>query len=272
MQRRAPLRSACFFLTTVAVARTAAGQAVPVQDTSTARESFTTAVERTWLYASPSDVAAPLQAVVLSRLSYTSTDSVTRPFASSVATPGAMLEVGGEVGVLPRLSLVATGVTGESGAGAALGAGGTVGLRVALFPASWEATRLAAGGGYLRELSGASGAWGELSLQQDVGRARFVGTVHGEHVLSPGRDALDVMVIAGASYRAAGPLRLGVEYVGQDLEETFDDEAEGGPRHFIGPTASARLLGDRLSLVGGPAFGLNRAPSVLGRMAIGYSF
>jgi hypothetical protein len=229
-------------------------------------------LERPWLYAGDARPAAPLQALALSRFTYTSTDSVTRPFASNVGTPGAMFELGGEVGLLPRLSLQATGTTGESGTAHALGTGGTAGLRVSLLPAEWDSTHLVVAAGYLRELSGGNGAWGRASLQQDVGRARFAGTVHGEHVFAQGRDSVDVMVILGTSYRVAGPLRLGVEYVGQDLEETLDDQAEGGPRHFVGPTAAVRLLGERLSVVGGPSFGLARAPSVLGRVAVAYSF
>lgn len=229
-------------------------------------------VERPWLYASAAEVPAPMQAVAISRLTYTSTDSVTRPFASNVATPGAMFELGGELGLLPRVSLQATGVTGESGTANGLGTGGTAGLRVSVLPSGWSSTHLVASTGYLRELSGGSGAWGQLSLQQDVGGARFAGTVHGEHVFAPGRDGLDVMVVLGASCAVARPLRLGVEYVGQDLEETFTYEGEGGPRHFAGPTAALRFFGERLSIVAGPAFGLNRAPSVLGRAALAYSF
>ena len=38
----------------------------------------------------------------------------------------------------------------------------------------------------------------------------------------------------------AGAFRAGVEYVGQDLEETFRDAAEGGARHFLGPIASVQ--------------------------------
>jgi hypothetical protein len=229
-------------------------------------------LERTWLYAGDAWVAAPLQSVATSRLTYTSTESATRPFASNVATRGAMFELGGEVGLLARLSLQATGVTGESGSAGAVGTGGTAGLRFSLLPTTWQTTHLVVGAGYLRELSGDSGAWTRLSLQQDFGRARLMGTVHGEHVFARGRDGLDVMVIAAANVRLTGPLRLGLEYVGQDLEEALDDQAEGGPRHFLGPTAAVQLFGDRLSLVGGPSVGLARAPSVLGRVGCAYSF
>ena len=60
------------------------------------------------------------------------------------------------------------------------------------------------------------------------------------------------MVQAGASYRVAGAFRAGVEYVGQDLEESFSAGAEGGARHFVGPIASMQLLDNRFTVVAGP--------------------
>lgn len=231
-------------------------------------------VERTWLYGDTATVTAPGQAVAISRLTYTSTGaSVTRPFASSLATPGAMLEAGGEVGLLPRLSLAASGLTGEAGNAGFTAVGATAGLRLALLPLSWRYTHAVVSGGYLRELTGNSGAWGRFTLSQDVGRARFAGTLHGEHVFAHGRDGVDVMVVAGANYQVYGPMRLGVEYVGQDLEESLGDAAEGGARHFVGPTASVVAMGDRLSIVGGPSVGLSYgSPRVLGRLGLAYSF
>ncbi len=238
-------------------------------------------VDRSWLYVGDASVAAPLHAVADSHATYTSVgSSPTRPFASNVATPGAMFELGGEVGLIPHLSLAANGVAGEAGQpGATMG--GTAGIRLSLLPDAWS-THAVVSGGYLRELGGdagplprgaGNGVWGRVSVTQDLGRARFATTVHGEHVVLAGRDALDVMVMAGVNYRVAGPLRAGVEYVGQDLEESFDDAEEGGVRHFVGPSASAQLLGDRLTIVGGPSVGLSYAsPRLLGRIGVAYSF
>jgi hypothetical protein len=67
--------------------------------------------------------------------------------------------------------------------------------------------------------------------------------------------------------------RAGVEWVGQDLEETFEGGGDGGARHFVGPTAAVQLLQDRLTIVGGPSIGLsNGSPNVLGRLAVAYGF
>ncbi|MGA3121224.1 MAG: hypothetical protein ABSF69_10700 [Polyangiaceae bacterium] len=92
-------------------------------------------------------------------------------------------------------------------------------------------------------------------------------------MFSNGRDPVDLMVEAGAAYRLFAGLRARVEYVGQDLEESINPGAEGGARHFIGPTASWQLLGDRLTVAAGPAFGLSDlSPRVLVRMALAYGF
>jgi hypothetical protein len=209
-----------------------------------------------------------------SRATYTGNGgSPTRPFGADLAHPGGVFEMGAEVGLTNWLSIAATGY-GATFAPTDNGSLGTLaGVRVApLDPAG--STHLVMSGGFLRELGGGSGAWGRVSLAQDIGRARIGTTVHGEHVFRSGRDDLDVMVMAGASYAVAGPLRLGAEYVAQDVEGAVDAvEAEGGMRHFIGPTAQVELLQRRLSIVGGPAIGLSRgSPPVLGRLGIGYNF
>jgi hypothetical protein len=119
----------------------------------------------------------------------------------------------------------------------------------------------------------ADGAWASFAVAVDLERLRLGLTTLGEHVFAPGRDGVDIMAEAGASYRVVGCFRAGVEWVGQDLEETFGDEAEGGARHFIGPTAAVLLLRNRLTIVAGPSVGLsNRSPNLLGRLAIAYGF
>jgi hypothetical protein len=115
--------------------------------------------------------------------------------------------------------------------------------------------------------------WTEAAIAGDVQRLRLGMTAHGEHVFANGRDGVDLMFRAGASYRVAGAFRAGVEWVGQDLEEVFKDAAEGGARQFVGPTASVQLLHDRMTLVAGPSVGLSeRSPQLLGRLAVSYGF
>jgi len=227
---------------------------------------------RSWVYLDDPTTPAPWHVTAFTRMTATGfSGTPTRPFGADVAHPGSIMEVGGELGLVRSLSIAATGYS-SSLAGDAGAFGTMVGLRFApLAPTS--ATHLVMSGGFLREVSGGNGAWGRVSLVQDVGRARFGATVHGEHVFLRGRDGVDVTAMAGASYAIAGPLRGGVEYVAQDLEGAAGDEAEGGVRHFVGPTASVELLGRRLTLNGGPAFGLSKgSPPVLGRVALAYAF
>ena len=258
-------------------------------------------IDRTWLYADDARVPEPLHVVAMTSLSYTDTGaSPTRPdspfgnsynaFAANTAQPGAMMAFGGEVGLVSHLSVVALGQAG-AGEGSAASAGALAGLRLQLLPIAWKNTHLVISAGYLREAwegpvfddtsrawlpgspHGDNGAWGQLAFSGDVRRLRIATTIHGEHIFADGKDGADVMVNVGASYRVVGDFRAGVEYVGQDLEETFDPRAEGGARHFVGPVASLQLLQRRLSIVAGPAVGLSAtSPRVLGRLALAYGF
>ena len=180
-----------------------------------------------------------------------------------------MISIGGEVGLLPRLSVVALGQMGFGGEAPGPDAGAIAGLRFQLLPASMIHTHLVVSGGYLREAwagpvwdddnnrwtpgqpNGDNGAWVQAAFSQDIQRVRVASTVHGEHIFSQGRDALDIMVQAGASVRIVGAFRGGVEYVGQDLEESFSPGAEGGARHFLGPTASLQLFQNWVTMVAG---------------------
>ena len=258
-------------------------------------------IDRTWLYADDARVPEPLHVVAMTSLSYTDTGaSPTRPdspfgnsydsFAANTAQPGAMMAFGGEVGLVSHLSAVALGQAG-AGEGSAVSAGALAGLRLELLPIAWKNTHLVMSAGYLREswqgpvfddasrkwlagnAHGDNGAWGQLAFSGDVRRLRIATTIHGEHIFADGKDGADVMVNVGASYRLVGDFRAGVEYVGQDLEESFDPRAEGGARHFAGPIASLQLLQGRLSIVAGPAIGLSStSPRLLGRLAVAYGF
>ncbi|HEY8039040.1 MAG TPA: hypothetical protein VIF15_04570 [Polyangiaceae bacterium] len=270
----------------------------PVDQPEPPDEAARHSIDRTWLYLDDAKLAAPLTAIGMSNASYTSVGSSPtrvyspyRALGANTAQPGAMASLGGEVGLVPRVSVMALGQLGFGGVSAGASAGAVAGLRFQLAPAAWRDTHLVASLGYVREAwagpvysddSGAwtpaqnhgdDGAWAQAAFAQDLGRLRLGTTVHAEHVFSTGRDPVDVMVQLGASYRVAGAFRAGVEYVGQDIEETWSPAAEAGARHFVGPTASMQLLQDRLTMVAGPAVGLSAfSPSLLGRFALAYGF
>jgi hypothetical protein len=255
-------------------------------------------IDRAWLYLDDAKVAPPGAVIGMTSVSYTSvganpdpTSAPYRAFAFNTAQPGALASLGGEVGLLPRVSLMALGQVEIGGQAAAASPGAVAGLRFDLTPASLRSVHLLASGGYLRETwsapvvdktdgevgpgqpNGDNGAWVEGAVSADIHEVRLGLTGHAEHVFADGRDSVDLMFKAGASYRITDWFRAGVEWVGQDLEESFRDAAEGGARQFVGPTAAVQLLGQRLTVVAGPSLGISdRSPKLLGRLAVAYAF
>jgi hypothetical protein len=263
-------------------------------------------IDRTWLYLDDARIPAPLHVVALSNVTYTNVGSPTRigsgayhALGLNTAQPGAAVALGGEMGLFPHVSIATTvqigfGGQGQLGSGVQVpsaGAGIVAGLRVSALPRAWESTHLVVSAGYLREAwqgptydedarqwhpgkpYGDSGVWAQIAFSQDIQRLRLAATAHVEHVFADGRDPVDLMVQAGASFRVAGGFRLGAEYVGQDLEEAGIPNAEGGVRHVLGPTASLQLWRDRITIAAGPSFGLSHlSPLVMGRAAAAVGF
>ena len=174
-----------------------------------------------------------------------------------------------------------------------LNVGGTAALRVGVLPSSWKNLHAVVALGYVREawnppvynddiapaawipgtVGGTNGGYFQVAMSGDIGRFRMNGMFHGQHTFADGRDPLDITVDLNASYRIAGHFRAGLEYVGQDLEETFSPGAEGGPRHFMGPVASIQLWNERVTVIGGPAVGLSAlSPDFVARVAASVGF
>jgi hypothetical protein len=278
------------------------------------------AIDRTSLYGDDAHVAAPMTVIATASFSYTNIGAdptylsspypnqtagcftasrVPQPcystFAGNTAQPGGTSILTGELGLLPRVSVVGSVMVGFGGEGGVPSpdVGGTAAVRVSVLPDSWTHTHLVISGGYIREAynspvydddkspavwlpgqaGGVNAGYVQLAMSGDVGRFRLGGTFHGQHTFADGRDPLDVMVDLGASYRVAGTFRAGLEYVGQDLEETFSPGAEGGPRHFLGPVASLQLFHERVTIVGGPSVGLSYiSPDFVARVAGSVAF
>jgi hypothetical protein len=236
------------------------------------RPAVVTDVPRRFLYSV--DPAAPAGGHVVAGLGvgYAALDKgVGRPFAGDLAHAGAVFDVAAEVGLARFASVVGQGLMAGQGGGQVAG-GAMIGLSLHPWSVKGGPVDVALSGGYLRELGGANGAWGRVALAGDVGSLRLAASALGQHVVAPGRDAIDLVMTAGASYELWQTLRLGAEYVVQDLEGAFEhDEAEGGVRHFVGPTIGVHL--GRAQIGAGPAFGLSpTSPRYLGRLAAAYSF
>ena len=230
---------------------------------------------RSWAFVDETTVPRAGEAFVQARATYSHySASPTRPFATNVASPGSMGELGAEAGVGGGVSLMASAVGSDAFASSGQSSTGAVaGVRYA--PAlSLENLRVAFSAAFLRELTGSSGAFLRGSATYDLGAWRFGGTGVVEKVFAKGRDEADVMLVLGVQRELVPHLRVGVEYVGQDLEGLVDDEeAEGGARHFLGGTLSYAFFDERFSIVAGPSVGLSEgAPSLLARAGLAARF
>jgi hypothetical protein len=182
--------------------------------------------------------------------------------------------IGAAVGVTRRIELAGS-ISAADGPDRPFGFGdGRVELRARLlearprFPVS-----IAVGAGYqvdpllehaLTAVVAVSAAWGRLQVTANV---------RGAHYFHGGRDPLDVQVTLGAAVRATPFLRVGLEYVGDELESDDEDlEARGG-RHYLGPTVGFDLADGRLQLTAGAGpIVTAAATSGLGRAAVAYRF
>src|SRR5262249_46316027 len=104
-------------------------------------------------------------------------------------------------------------------------------------------TMVAAGGGVRQQWDGTPVLLGRIVAGSDVGGGRVQGSlVLARAGASPlVHDAADLFTSVGWTRRAGGPIRVGVEAIGQDLEGLWNPaEAEGGATLLVGPSLQAR--------------------------------
>ncbi len=129
------------------------------------------------------------------------------------------------------------------------------------------------GAGVREGASNANGLSALAAASLEQGALHLAANVRADKMFATNRDAIDVVTMLGASYRVASVLRLGAEYVGQDLEEMFGDEVEGGARHAVGPSVALDLGGGRYQLAVASLFGITaKSPGALVRAAVAYNF
>jgi hypothetical protein len=126
------------------------------------------------------------------------------------------------------------------------------------------------GAGYQADALLQNAVTGVVALTATLGRFDLTLNVRGAHYFHPGRDPIDIFITAGALVRATAWLRLGAEYVGEELE---GDDQDGGGRHYAGPTAVLLFLHQKLrvSATGGAVVD-NHQVGPLARASIGYRF
>jgi hypothetical protein len=203
-------------------------------------------------------------------LGYASGTAADRPLPSTLAPTGAQHALTFSYGLTDRIAPVASIrlLQPTNGGGGPAKATGNVGARFLLTDPEGSRFRLAVATIVFREFEGDAGAYARVAASYDIGKLRLAANVHLEHVFADQRDAVDVLALAGVSYKVLEPLRVGVEYVGQDLEGMADDEeAEGGAHHYVGPSVAVVLMRDRLQLTAGLAAGLGeQAQPMVGRV------
>jgi hypothetical protein len=191
-----------------------------------------------------------------------------RPLPVTLGSPGMSnaFELGH--GITDQVSAFATAVATESN-GAVL----RTGLKVLLTDPHASFRVSVAGLGLYETGPGVGGAALQLAVAQDLGRLRLGTSVLAEKVLSQTNDEIDAIAMLGASYRVLPAVRLGAEYVAQDLEELTSPGAEGGARQAVGPTVAVDLGGGLYQLVASAAFGITPiSPRALARLALATSF
>jgi len=150
---------------------------------------------------------------------------------------------------------------------------GIAGLKVQLTSpdSPWRAAVM--GGGLREGLSQAFGTWVRGIGSFGTGPLLVEANVYVEHVFQAGRDGADFMATLGADYRVLPFMRVGAEWVGQDLEETFDPGDEGGSRMGLGPNVAFDLDRGRYQIVVTGLFGLNAiSPTAMVRAGLLGSF
>lgn len=229
-------------------------------------------VDRPFLYMVDPQLPAPVAIVGEYAASLTSTEAAARPLAANVSRSGFVNELRVDFGLMDRLSMFGTGwlappLDGESGARGAF----ALGFRTLVTAPTSRVLRVALDGAFLRDFSQANGGFVSATATLDAGALRLGSMVHSEKMFVSARDDVDLYVVTGASVRTIDGLRVGAEYVAQDLEESGAPGAEGGVRQFAG--ASLAWAADNISIAAGPAFGLGgHAPSLLGRVQASVAF
>ncbi|MCU1277252.1 MAG: hypothetical protein JWM53_798 [bacterium] len=232
-------------------------------------------VEQPFLYMVDPHGPAPRQVLAGYALAFSSSAGAIRPIPGNFDNEGVVHTLSLEVGLLDRLRVYAQTMIAESiGTASEVNAVALqIGARMLLTPPRWQRFRVMLSGAFVREFGAALGVFGELTASYDVGRVRLATSVHAEHIFAGQRDPVDLYAVAGVSVRVVRILRLGAEYVAQDLEALgSDDEAEGGARHYVGPDIALSLHKDRLLITAGGAVQLAHAPGVLARAALTYVY
>jgi hypothetical protein len=231
-------------------------------------------VEQPFLYLVDPHGPAARQVLAGYALAFSSSAGAIRPIPGHFDAEGVVHALSLTLGVVDRVQLYGATMIAQSIGQSEVGSVAVqAGARAILTPAHWTRFKLMVQAAFLREFSADLGVTGEVTATYDVGRVRLAAAAHVEHVFAPGRDPVDLYAVAGVSVRVLSILRVGGEYVAQDLEAAFEpEEAEHGARHYLGPNVALSLYRRRILVTGGGAVEVARSPGVLARAALTYVY
>jgi hypothetical protein len=236
-------------------------------------EAQARAVEQPFLYMTDTHGPGPRQLLAGYALAFSSSAGAIRPIPGHFDNEAVVHSFSLEAGLLPRLSLFGTTMLAESIGHSDVGAVAVqAGARVVLTNPRAQHFRLVLQASFLREFGADLGVAGELTGSYELGRVRLAASLHAEHVFAPGRDPVDLYAVVGVSVRVHRLVRVGAEYVAEDIEAGLDDDAEQGARQYAGPDVALSLWSNRVLVTAGTAVQIARAPGLLARAAVTYVF
>lgn len=208
-----------------------------------------------YLFSSDGDLIGARHAAVESGAGYNgvpSRDSGLAPDDAHSATGW----LGAAVGLTRRIELDGTMLYGgDVGNGYRVDDARVEGRVLLVRPTAGAPVAVSLGGGYQSDVLLEHAATMSLAAAANLGRLNLTVNVRAAHYFHAGRDPVDLFVTAGAMVRATRVLRIGVEYVGEELEALVAGDDDGAPagRHYVGPTAALFLLRGhlRVSATGG---------------------
>jgi len=156
--------------------------------------------------------------------------------------------ISGAAGLAPRVELDGAFLFGDD---PTTGFGfnqARIDLRVQLLkPRPRLPVAISVGAGYQADALIQHALTGVVTTTASLGRVQLTVNLRLAHYFHDGRDPLDVFVTAGALARVTSWLRLGAEYVGEELESGDHDNSVGG-RHYVGPTTALFFASDRVRI------------------------
>jgi hypothetical protein len=156
-----------------------------------------------------------------------------------------------------RFTLYANGDLGFARNGSTTSAQQAEVIRDVVGGKSFYGARFGVGLGANRDFSNVGAIFSRVTASFEAPSWRVGGNLRFEKAFAKSRDDIDLITSIGYQHRVSGPVFVGFESVGEDLEGFWEaDEAEGGAKLMVGPSINVAPTSSRFSfsVCGGPVF------------------